>query len=291
MRNKMMLVKKSFVLCTLAALSAGALTGCGSDKTASANGTDSKQEASEGNVKKIKFGSGTINYPFCFIDEDGNLAGYEYDLAKELDNILPQYEFEMIGSNWEDLATSVKNGKMDITSWQIKRTPEREKEYLFSDDWVSQQIFYVVVAANNDRIHSIADLQDDTVNGCGPSEYTYQMWTEYIEAHPEQNITLISSDEPFNEAGIAALQNGSTAAAFGDYVNTVIYDQQLGGNVLKMVGEPYETCDCYYMINKDEPELKEAIDGALKELKENGTFDKVNDKWFGSFDDSAYRKD
>ena len=144
-------------------------------------------------MKKVKFGSGAINYPICYVDDDGNLAGFEYDLIKEVDELLPEYEFEITSSDWEDLVSSVKLGKLDLISWQIKRTPEREEEFLFADVPEFDLIYYLVVARSNDRIHSVADLQDDTVNGSGPSEYTYKMWTKYIEEHPEQNINLIAS--------------------------------------------------------------------------------------------------
>ena len=286
--------KKGIFLCALTALSIGVLSGCGSDGSASdsnvssadsttASSDTATDDAASGEVKKIKFGSGTLYDPLCFIDDDGNLAGFEFDMAREIDKVLPQYEIEMVGSDWEDLMTSVQLGKLDFISWQIKKTPEREEEFLFSDDWVTQQKFYLVVYADNDSIHSIADLQDATVNGCGPSEYTYKWWTEYIEEHPEQNINLISSDNYFDEAGIEALKNGSTTAVIDDFLSTKITDQRLGGNVLKRVGEPVVELDCYYMINKDETELKEAIDEAVKELKENGTYDALYQKWFGPY--------
>ena len=45
----------------------------------------------------------------------------------------------------------------------------------------------------------------------------------------------------------------------------------------------------YYVYNKSNTELKEAVDGALRELKENGTYDRLYEEWF-SFVDEALQK-
>ena len=57
------------------------IAGCGTDNT---NNSD---------VKKIIVGTGHAYEPYCYLDENGNLAGYEYEVLKAVNELLPQYEF------------------------------------------------------------------------------------------------------------------------------------------------------------------------------------------------------
>ena len=275
------------------------LSGCGSASAKEENSVDTVQEKADetsgevkadeasGDVKVVKFGSGTINADYCFIGEDGELTGFEYDIARAIDELLPDYEIELVGSDWSDLISSLQLGNLDAVSWMTKKTPEREEVYLYADDYISSQKFYLVVGANNDYIHSLTDIQDMTVNGATPEEYIHKFWDKYAAEHPEQNINIISCDNPCDDAGIEALNNGSTAALFLDDVSIAgqIRDR---GNVIKTVGEPLAVENCYWIFNKEDTEFKEAYDGALKELKANGTYDEIYKKWFSYLEDADF---
>ena len=276
--------KKGLAVIMLAVLSAGILQGCGSN----AASASAKGKIDQDGAVKVKFASGTNNWPFCYVDEEGNPAGFEFDLIKEVDNLLENYEFDITSTEWEDLVTSVKLGKLDIASWTIKKTPEREKEFLFADEWVTTQKFYLTVGANNEEIHSTDDLQGATVDGSHPDEYIYVLWDKYIKEHPEQNINLIASGNPLNDAGIEALQNGSTDAVFMDDV-TVAGQNEKRGKVLKILGEPVSEEHGFYIYSEGNEELKEAVDEAIIELKENGTYDELYDKWFSFITDELIK--
>lgn len=293
--------RKAAAVCVMSVMSVGWLGGCGQTPggvaeaavggapvgSTTAGSTTAESGTAEG-VTKVRFASGTINWPFCYLDENGNPDGFEFAVAREVDKLLDQYEFEYIGAEWEDMFTSVQLGKIDIAAWTIKKTPEREQEFLFADEWSTVQKFYLTVGGNNDTIHDLADLQDVTVDGNSPDEYIYKFWENYNADHPEQNIQLIASGDILGDAGIEALQNGATAAIFMDDI-TVAGHIEKRGPVLKTVGEPLAEEYGYYVYNKSNTELKEAVDGALRELKENGTYDRLYEEWF-SFVDEALQK-
>ncbi len=57
-----------------------------------------------------------------------------------------------------------------------------------------------------------------------------------------------------------------------------------GSEWLKSVGEPINNSKTYYLYRKNEPEeqeIRDAIDGALKTLKENGTLSELAIKGVG----------
>ena len=56
---------------------------------------DSTVNAAEGKVTKIVVGTGTAFPRICFIDENGKLTGFDVELVREIDQRLPEYEFEL----------------------------------------------------------------------------------------------------------------------------------------------------------------------------------------------------
>jgi L-cystine transport system substrate-binding protein len=49
----------------------------------------------------------------------------------------------------------------------------------------------------------------------------------------------------------------------------------------KVVGDIIINSKVYFLFNKAESDLKEQVDKALKQLKENGTLTKLSKKWLG----------
>ena len=91
------------------------------------------------------------------------------------------------------------------------------------------------------------------------------------------------SSEYITEAA-AALKSGAARATVlkkSDVIkmNTNFSDD--GKEWLKSVGEPINNSKTYYLYRKDETELRDAVDGALKTLKENGKLSELAIKWVG----------
>ena len=53
-----------------------------------------KKEKKNGKVKTIIVGTGKAFAPFCYLDDNGNLAGYEKEVLDAVDELLPQYKFK-----------------------------------------------------------------------------------------------------------------------------------------------------------------------------------------------------
>jgi len=79
-----------YLLFVLAAL----LTACVSSEKS--DGDASAQNTAQGgkDVQKIIVGTGTQFPNICFLDDKGNLTGYDVELVRAIDEKLPEYEFE-----------------------------------------------------------------------------------------------------------------------------------------------------------------------------------------------------
>ena len=119
---------KKVVAQVVGALMAVSVMGCG--KAADSGASASADIPEVAGVQKVVIGSG-INYnPYCYLDENGEAVGYEYDLLKEIDELLPQYEFEYQSMAFDQLVLSLESGKIDVAAHQYEYTDERAEKYL-----------------------------------------------------------------------------------------------------------------------------------------------------------------
>ncbi|MBD5543348.1 MAG: transporter substrate-binding domain-containing protein [Lachnospiraceae bacterium] len=111
-------IKKTIVLVSAVVLGAFVFTACGG------------KEESDNEVTRIIVGSGNMYNPYCYVDEEGNAVGYEYDVLKAIDELLPQYEFEYQTMAFDQLLLSLDSGKIDLAAHQYEYTDERAEKYL-----------------------------------------------------------------------------------------------------------------------------------------------------------------
>lgn len=273
MRRKNILTK-TVTVGLIGSLLVTALTGCGSSEVNS---------TSNGDVQKIIVGSG-INYqPYCYIDENGNAVGYEYDILQAIDELLPQYEFEYQSMSFDNIVLSLDAGKIDLAAHQYEYTDERAEKYLFSEEAYTSYITYITVLTEVDNVTSLADLAGEKIRTGGSTSATAQILRKWNEEHPEQEVEIISTDSSTDEETVAALKSGAAKATIITKRDAEKFNKNFGDgeDFLKKVGEPINNSQTYYLYRKDSVELQEAVDGALKTLKENGTLSELSIKWVG----------
>ena len=269
------------------------VVGCGSAAEASAadnegdNSSSTESEdntgSTDGEVQKVVIGSG-INYnPYCYIDENGDAVGYEYDVLKEIDELLPQYEFEYQSMAFDQLVLSLEAGKIDVAAHQYEFTPEREQKYLFSGESYTSYITYLAVL-EDDNATKLEDLAGEKIRTGGSTSATTQILTKWNEEHPGQEVVLVTSESSSDEEGAAALKSGAVRATVLKKSDVTKMNKNFsddGKEWLKSVGEPINDSKTYYLYRKDETELRDAIDGALKTLKDSGKLSELAIKWVG----------
>lgn len=245
-------------------------------------GCSSKSEASE--VKKIVIGSGNSYNPYCYIDESGNAVGYEYDVLAAIDELLPQYEFEYKSMAFDQILLSLDSGKIDVAAHQYEYTDERASKYLFSDESYTSYITYISVLSDDNEINGLEDLAGQRVRAGGSTSATTQILKKWNADHPGKEIIIVNSDSSTDEEVVAALKNGADRATVSKKSDIAKLNSNYsddGNDWIKAVGEPVNNSQTYYLYKQGNSELKEAIDGALKTLKENGTLSELAIKWVG----------
>lgn len=131
-----------------------------------------------------------------FEDESGELTGFEIELLKAIDELLPEYTFTFEFSDFSDMLIAGENGKADISACQWQANDERIDRFNFTYAYQKSEQIIVVDSANTavaESIETIDDLVGMTVR-VPDGNSAYYALTAYNEAHPDAPINLQETD-------------------------------------------------------------------------------------------------
>ena len=231
-------------------------------------------------VKTIIVGTGSDSKLYCYLDEKGELAGFEIDVMKAIDELLPQYKFEFQTFDFKNILLALSAGKIDIGAHMYESNPERRKNYLFTEYGYNDFSKYIVVLKENTEINSLKDLVGKTAQASTGSA-TGAILQHWNEEHPNEQINAVLTSALTNEQVVAAMKNG-TYDAFFTNIPSFNQIQKEYGEIFRLAPEPISTSPSYFIFNLDNPQLKKDVDGALKTLIDSGELSKLAIKDLGS---------
>lgn len=88
------------------------------------------KEVSENNntdAKTIVVGTGSSYEPYCYLDEDGTLIGYEIAVLHAVDDLLPQYLFDIQIFEFKNIAVGIDAGKLILVHINTRKMMKDER--------------------------------------------------------------------------------------------------------------------------------------------------------------------
>jgi L-cystine transport system substrate-binding protein len=265
--------KLSFYLLLLLAL---LLTACTSSEKSEGDTNENNAAKGGKEVQKIIVGTGTQFPNICFIDDKGNLTGYDVELVRAIDEKLPEYEFEFKTMEFSNLLLSLETRKIDFVAHQMEVNSEREEKFLFNKEPYNVFPLKVTVNAKNNSIQSIDDLKGKNVS-VSPTSNSAVFIEKYNKEHNlGANIVYSSgSVDVHNQLATGRIDAIITTPFAVKYYNESNEAQE------KVVGDALLNSKVYFLLNKDEVVLQERLDDAIRELKAEGVISKLSKKWLG----------
>lgn len=264
--------KKLLTLAVSATVGATVLAGCGSTDS-------SEKDSSNGDVETIVIGTGNIYKPFTYVDENGDVAGYDIEVMKAVDELLPEYEFEFEPYEFSNILLSLDSNKIDLAVHEFSYNDERAEKYLYSEESYLFNNSYITVSVDTEGIESFDDLQGKPVYANAGTDYA-ALLDAYNAEHTDNPIKTeygsITSDE-IN----TGIKNGKWVATFYPAFDIQSANDAYG-EFLKPVGEPIVSSGAYVLSTKDNTELMDAVDGAIKELKDSGKLAELSTEILGA---------
>lgn len=249
------------------------LVGCASKSIST-----SADKATSTAPKTIIIGTGNAFKPYCYLDDNGKLSGYELEVLDEVNKRLPQYKFEFQTMEFKNVLISLGAKKVDVGAHQFEKNPEREQKYLFSDESYTTFILRIVVGKDRKDINSLQDLHGKTVQIASGSNDAYTL-EQYNKQHGNAiKLVYVGTTDP--STTIKSIEDGRIDA-FISIKRVIASYNKTYGDKLKTVGDPISSSNTYYIYRREDTGLKADIDKTIKAMKADGTLGKISTKVLG----------
>ncbi len=247
----------------------GALAGCAPD----AESSSSSDSASGKTVKVLTYNG---NPPYCYLDKQGNLVGYDVDVLKAVDERLDDYSFDIDSMDFTAMITACESGSAELVSCQLVPSEERKEKFIFCEEpfCLSPMVF----AVRDPNIKTLDDMAGlSTLSN--PINYEYGMIEKYNEKYPEKAIKLQTTSD-------ITVADAFKMVASGQVDSYSCYDGSFDAVNEEAATGLYKTdvvlCEStYFMFNKEQTELRDAVDKVLKEMKADGSLGKLAEQDLG----------
>lgn len=278
-----------FVMSVLAVFTLAA-AGCGNG-AGLAGGSGSSGQPSAEHPQRVLIGIRQDLFPTSYIDESGQPAGYDVEIIKKIDELLPQYEFEYEAVSQEALLTGLQSGKYKAAVAGFYDSKARRDTYIFPKECIGGNLIGLTVLKENANIKNLEKIHDmgKTIAPIATTSGMYGIVVEYNKAHPDKQVQLVNSD--WND--VATEFKWILDKRFDALVSSKnVFDQSMDklGYKDQLVFNGFTAIKTWSLFNPDEKELADAYDGALKQLKDNGFVSRISVKYFGE-DVLPYIKD
>lgn len=247
-----------------------------------------KQKKSDGKVQKIRVAHTNYYVPYDFVNDKGESDGFEVAVLKEVDKLLPQYEFEYFPTSDDDLLIGVLQGKYDVGTKGVWITEERKKKYVFPQNPIGASIIGIVI--RKDTADKITDMKSfakysGKLVPIGPSNAQYNIIDEYNKQNPDAQVKLVAGDQFEAADGYVWVVEGRYDARVDIKLSFQNNIEKEGAPYAKYKDKlsyvPYKAIPTWPLFNRKNQALANAYDEAIKTLKENGTLEKLSQKYFG----------
>ncbi len=249
--------------------------------TLTALGASIAPSAAHGASKQVvTVGTEGVYAPFTFLDEKGELTGYDVEVVKEIAKRV-DLEVKFLPTPWDSMFLGLDSKKFDLIANQIAKNTEREKKYLFSDSYL---ISGVQIIVRGDRpgtfSNGLSDLKGLKVGTSVGSNYS-----KLLEEFNAKNGK--SFDVKYYDGNVSVvlqdISNGRLDATLNDRLTVGFNVKKLGLNA-KPVGAPIALEPSHLVVRKDKESeaLLQKINQGLAAVKKDGTLAKLSEKWFGA---------
>ncbi len=214
--------------------------------------------------------------PFSWKEPDGTLKGFDIDIALALCEKMGR-ECDLVEQDWDGIIPALLAKKYDAIVASMSITEERKKKVDFTTKYYNTPAKFV--AAKDAGFEptpaglkgKVVGLQRGTIHQC----YMEKMF-------PDVELKLYGTQEEV----FLDLTAGRIDAQISDSIQALegFLNQDAGKDYAFLGGDQFDL-ECHgegagIALRKGEDDLRMALNKAIAEIREDGTYQKINDKYF-----------
>ena len=213
--------------------------------------------------------------PMGFRDANGELTGFDVELAQEVATRIG-LEVKMQPIDWSMKETELNAGNIDVIWNGYTITDARKEKVNFTTPYLNNK--QIIVTLSDSPVNTKADL-------AGLSVAVQKESSAYDAVTADAEFTAaLNGSEPVqfdtNNEAFMDLEAGRTDAIVVDEVLARYYMKLRGAENYKVLEDNFGEEEYGIGVRKSDAVLIEKINAALEEMKTDGTYDEIKDRWF-----------
>lgn len=217
----------------------------------------------------LKIGTEGTYAPFTYHDDSGKLVGFDVEIGEAIAKQLG-VKPEFVEGKWDGLIAGLDAKRYDVVINEVGITEARKEKYAFSEPYIASKAV-LIVSAKNDDIKGFAYLK---------GKKSAQSLTSNFGKLAEQNGASLVGTDGFDQS-IQLVITGRADATINDSLSYLDFKKHQPNAPVKVVAEEADADHSGVLIRKGDEDLVAAIDKALADIKADGTYQTISEKYFG----------
>jgi len=210
----------------------------------------------------VRMGTEGAYPPYNYIDDSGEVAGFERELGDELCK-RAELDCEWVTNDWDSIIPNLVSGNYDTIMAGMSITDDRDEVIDFTQAYTQPDpSAYMAKSADVDIAGGVIAAQTGTIQAAFISE---------------NGGTLVEFATP--EETVAAVRSGEADAVLADkaYLDPIVADS---GGELVIAGDSVLIGGGVGMgVRESDTELKAKFDAAIQSMKDDGTLNALIEKY------------
>jgi lysine-arginine-ornithine-binding protein len=226
-------------------------------------------------AETLKMGIEAAYPPFNNKDASGQVVGFDVDIGNALCAKL-KADCEVVTSDWDGIIPALNAKKFDFLISSLSITEERKQAVDFTDPYYSNKLQFIApktTELNTDKAELKASLKGKVV---GAQRAT--LAGTWLEDNLGDDVTVKLYDT--QENAYLDLSSGRLDAILADKYVSYDWLKSDAGKDFEFKGEAVYDNDKVGIAVRKGDTLRARLNLALKEIIEDGTYKKINDKYF-----------
>lgn len=224
-------------------------------------------------VTHVKMGTEGAYPPFNNINEDGKLVGFDIEIGNALCDAM-DVTCEWVTSDWDGIIPALLAKKFDTIMASMSITEERKEKIAFTDKYYTSPVRFIRRKGT--------DYTPEDISGAVVGVQSATVSENLVSGKfPDVQIKTYAEQEQAN----LDLASGRVDLVAADAFVLIDFVDSEAGNDVEFVGPSYT--DEEYLgegigigVRKEDEELREMLNDAIKQIREDGTYQKINAKYF-----------
>jgi polar amino acid transport system substrate-binding protein len=212
-----------------------------------------------------------------------SLIGFDIDIGIEMAKALGVKPV-FIDTLWPSIIPALKLGRFDIIFGGMSVTEERKKLVDFADPFMTVGQTVLLNAKHKNSVKSYKDLNDAKFVVVSKPGTTGEEAVQRLI--PNATYETVDTE---TDGGMRVLVGTADAFVY-DFPFNAVFSAMHPSDQLIFLDEPFTKEPIAWAIRKNDPDFLKFLNGFLQDIKKDGRFDKIYNKWFVSTDWFKYAR-